>query len=352
MKANVHVFSLSILLACGSLIPGAAFADLGNFNITSNCPANRSLHHQNDNPGNVTVKPGETYTAANLNKPGGDYVLLKIPGIPSPMRWVELTCGKLGNDPVSTPTPAPKSPVPSPAHGNNKPQPQTPESSASSKSGKFLLSASWQPAFCESSAGQGKQECVTQTNKRFDATHFTLHGLWPQPNGNFYCTAATKDKSNDETHNWDALPEPKLSDDTRAKLDIVMPGTQSNLQRHEWTKHGTCFGTGPETYFGTAISLMDQLNNSAIQKLVASNIGKEVATADLQAAFEQSFGPSSASALAIDCSKGGGRTLISGISINLQGSLNPTTKLQSVLDTSQHPKSQCAQGVIDPAGKH
>jgi len=334
MKFNANIIALSIVLTTGSGIPGTALADLGNFNVTNNCPATKSLH-PNDNPGHVTVTSGENYTAINLNKPGGSYVLLLIPGFHPTQRWVKLTCGKLVNGPVN---------------GGEGQKPTGGESSASSKSGKFLLAASWQPAFCESNSGEGKKECVTETNDRFDATHFTLHGLWPQPRGNYYCMVSANDKHNDENHNWDNLPEPALSSQARTELDKIMPGTQSNLQRHEWIKHGTCFGTGPEAYFRTAESLIGQLNNSELQRLVANNVGKEVGTADLQSAFEQTFGSGSAGALSIECSKDGGRTLISGISINLQGVLDQATKLQSVLDLSQHPKPQCTQGVIDPVG--
>jgi len=334
MKVNVNFISLSIMLAYCSGIPVTALADLGNFNVTNNCPATKSLH-PNDNPGHITVKSGETYTAINLNKPGGPYVLLRIPDSQPTQRWVKLTCGKLVN---------------SPANGDEGQKPTGGESGASGKSGKFLLAASWQPAFCESDSGEDKKECVTETNDRFDATHFTLHGLWPQPRKNSYCMVSANDKRNDERHNWDNLPEPALSPQVRTELDKIMPGTQSNLQRHEWIKHGTCFGTGPEAYFRTAVSLMGQLNNSELQRLAATNVGREVATADLRAAFEQTFGSGSADALVIECSKDGGRTLISGISINLQGVLDQATKLQSILDKSQHSKSQCTRGVIDPVG--
>jgi len=334
MKVSVIFIGLNIVLAFGTGIPAAAMADLGNFNVIKTCPATKSLRPK-DNPGRVSVKSGETYTAINLNKSGGAYVLLQIPDSKPAQRWVKLSCGNLVDGPVN---------------GGENQNPTGGDSSASSKSGKFLLAASWQPAFCESVSGEGKKECVTETNERFDATHFTLHGLWPQPRGNHYCMVSANDKRNDESHNWDKLPEPTLSPQARAELDKIMPGTQSNLQRHEWIKHGTCFGTGPEAYFLTSASLMDQINNSELQRLVATNVGKEVDAAYLQAAFEQTFGAGSANALSIECSKDGGRTLISGISINLQGVLNREIKLQSVLDLSRHPKPQCAQGVIDPVG--
>ena len=53
----------------------------------------------------------------------------------------------------------------------------------------YVLAISWEPAFCEDH--EGKSECQRETEQTFDATHFSLHGLWPQPKGNFYCHGAT-----------------------------------------------------------------------------------------------------------------------------------------------------------------
>jgi ribonuclease T2 len=341
MGIKANVIGLSMVLASA---PAAVFADLGDFAATKTCPATKSIK-KGDNPGRITVKPRQTYTAIQLNKPGGDYVLLRIPGASPEQRWVELTCGQLvntggggtrGGDGTT---------------GGGGTAGGTGGTSGQSKSGEFLLAASWQPAFCETSAGQSKEECDTETADRYDASHFTLHGLWPQPQTNVYCAVPTRDKENDGDHDWDALPEPALSAGTRADLDKVMPGTVSKLHRHEWIKHGTCFGTGPESYFRTAEALMDQLNASKLQELIAANIGKKVAAADLQAAFEETFGPGSAGALAIECGKDGKRMLISGVSIKLKGVLDETTQLRSALDTSAHPRPKCLQGVVDPVGR-
>lgn len=321
---RIKSIGLSLFLVCGYGTPGLVFADLGDFTATQDCPAVSSIK-KGTNPGGIEVKAHQAYSAITLNKAGGDYVQVRISGASPEQRWVKLSCGELQD-------------------GGPKPEP------AGSKPGKFLLAISWQPAFCESTAGQGKRECDTATPTRFDASHFTLHGLWPQPRTNVYCKVPTRDRASDAKHDWDALPEPVLSAGTHAKLDTVMPGTVSNLQRHEWTKHGTCFGTGPEAYFRTALALMEQVNTSKLQELVAENIGKTVAASDMKTAFEQTFGPGSAAAISIECDKDADRTLISGISINLQGTLNDTTSLQEALDTSARPKSRCSQAVVDPVG--
>jgi ribonuclease I len=70
-----------------------------------------------------------------------------------------------------------------------------------------------------------------------------------------------------------------------------MPGTQSFLDRHEWIRHGTCYGRGdPQTYFQEALSLLDEVNGSAVQTLFASNIGKEITVGEVRTTFDTAFG--------------------------------------------------------------
>jgi ribonuclease T2 len=66
-----------------------------------------------------------------------------------------------------------------------------------------VLSVSWQPAFCETK--RNKPECATESPDRFDATHFTLHGLWPQPRRNAYCDVPPEMSLADKNGDWDQL---------------------------------------------------------------------------------------------------------------------------------------------------
>ena len=76
-----------------------------------------------------------------------------------------------------------------------------------------VLAVSWQPAFCETKPD--KIECRTQTADRFDASNFTLHGLWPQPRRMAYCNVGKTDIANDKDGSWDELPEVSLEPPTR-----------------------------------------------------------------------------------------------------------------------------------------
>ncbi len=78
----------------------------------------------------------------------------------------------------------------------------------------------------------------------------------------------------DKNRQWNRLPNLNLSSDTREELQKYMPGYLSNLQKHEWIKHGTCYGTDENIYFKDAIELLKQINSSKVRELFAKNIGK------------------------------------------------------------------------------
>ena len=67
-----------------------------------------------------------------------------------------------------------------------------------------LLAVSWQPAFCEQRPK--KPECASQTANRYDATHFSLHGLWPGPRSNSYCNIAKFIVDTDKKGRWGNYP--------------------------------------------------------------------------------------------------------------------------------------------------
>ncbi len=92
------------------------------------------------------------------------------------------------------------------------PQPQSPT--------HFVLAISWEPGFC---AGKGnKPECAGETAQSFEATHFTLHGLWPTPRNTAGVAAA--DIASDKAGAWSDLPAVTLAAATRKNLDLAHAG--------------------------------------------------------------------------------------------------------------------------------
>lgn len=213
---------------------------------------------------------------------------------------------------------------------------------------RFILAASWQPAFCETN--QRKAECKSQTKDRFDATNFSLHGLWPMRKN--YCGVSGSVQSTDKAGDWNELPAVEISPQTIAALDKAMPGTQSGLERHEWIKHGTCTGMSADAYFGDAVRLVGELNASAVRDLFAANIGKPLSAGAIKAAFDKSFGPGAGDRVKMSCRRAGGNRLISELTIGLSDNATSEndTDLRSLIQGAGRTSFGCNEGMVDAVG--
>ncbi len=311
----------ALLLFSASVL---AFEPLqGQFLARDACPAVQSIN-KGSNPGSVRLTAGQRYAVSGRNAPGGRYLQVQVSGVQPELRWVDESCGTL-------------------AGGGQAEE-------AAPLAARYLLAASWQPAFCETRSN--KTECRSQSAVSPDATHFSLHGLWPQPENKAYCGVPDRDRASDKRGAWERLPEPRIGESTRRRLAIAMPGVASYLERHEYSKHGSCFPGSADDYFRTAVGLLDQINGSRLQAAMAAYLGREVRADALRQAFEQSFGPGTGKALSIHCvgDIGTRRTLISELRVSLQGALTDTSRLRDVLDLSAGGRDDCEQGIVDRAG--
>jgi ribonuclease T2 len=234
-----------------------------------------------------------------------------------------------------------------------------PGNSARAGSIEAVLAASWQPAFCSTAAGRKKEECRTQTPDRYDATNFSLHGLWPDDLDNkaafpCYCgrgVAVSCETSGPRDRNlWIS---PKIMD----RLRIVMPGTMSGLQRHQWSKHGSCYvgaGAGeadPDDYFADAITLVEKLNDSAVGDLFREKLGSLVTREEIEAAFDRAFGEAAAERVTIVCNGRGRGARIAELRINVSGDVTPDSDLGDLIlaaptaaDSSD--RRSCGKGLV------
>ncbi|TGW06514.1 ribonuclease, partial [Mesorhizobium sp. M2D.F.Ca.ET.145.01.1.1] len=184
-------------------------------------------------------------------------------------------------------------------------------------------------------------------------TNFTLHGLWPQPNSPFYCQASASDKANDNPAHWQDLPPVNLDADTRAELDKVMPGTASKLERHEWIKHGTCYGKSQQEYFSDALHLMREVNSSPVRDLFARSIGGKLTADQIRGAFDQAFGAGAGDRVRVSCviDPSNGRRLIGELTLGLAGPIGPNSSLKDLLLASVPTnKAGCPTGTVDAIG--
>jgi ribonuclease T2 len=86
----------------------------------------------------------------------------------------------------------------------------------------YLMNLSWSPEFC--SIQGTSPECAAHPG-------FILHGLWTQNNDGTYPVFCSEE------------PAPAT---IAQNLDIT---PDLSLLQHEWAKHGTCSGVGPQRFF-------------------------------------------------------------------------------------------------------
>ncbi|MDX8479426.1 ribonuclease [Mesorhizobium sp. VK24D] len=307
----------------------------GTFVADSACPATQAIK-SGKNPGDVSTRAGQSYPLLAGNKDEPTHYLIQVPGADPERRWVKISCGHVSGSSAST-TSAPTDPMKPSLPASGKPE--------------YVFALSWQPAFCETKAN--KPECKAQNPNEFDATHFTLHGLWPQPNGNFYCQVPASDKANDNPAHWAELPAVKLDANTRTELEQVMPGTASKLERHEWIKHGTCYGKSQQDYFSDAVNLMRAVNASPVRDLFTKNIGKQLTSDQIRDAFDKAFGKGAGERVRVSClvDPSSGRRLIGELTLGLSGPIGPDSKLgELLLASAPTSKAGCPKGTVDAIG--
>ena len=311
---------------------GSAEPFSGTLIAERDCPAGISTKHQG-NPGKVRLVPGDTYVVVGRNRAEPTHYLLRIESAQPKERWVEVACGRIAPAAAAVP------------QAPGAPQSRGGPAQPGAMDAQFVLAASWLPAFCE--AHRGRPECLDQTPERADAHQFSLHGLWPQPIGRAYCGVSRQDRERSESGDWKGLPVPRLTPATRAALEQHMPGTVSDLERHEWAKHGTCSGTDADTYFREALVLLDQLNASAVRQVFESNIGKRLRVEEVRAAFDGAFGPGTGERVRLECDLDG---RITELRIGLKGPLTDHSALPDLIRAAPTRTVGCRGGWVDRAG--
>ncbi len=294
------------------------------------CPALASIK-RGSNPGKQTLAPGEHYRVVGKNRDEASHYLIQLDGTPPAQRWVAVTCGRVeGKAPASAPAleNAGKSQPPAAAAAPQRPPQQ------------LILAASWQNAFCTFSSRS--PECRALDPDDAAAERFSLHGLWPQPMANSYCGVSNRDRADSKDGDWRDLPRLDLTADTRARLTELMPGIRSHLQRHEWTKHGTCYGTDADTYFDDSLDLMEQLNASSVRALFANNRGNRLRASEVRDAFNRAFGRGTGDRLRLICRDG----LITELRISLRGAPGTPADLRDWLSAAPSKSGGCRGGRV------
>jgi ribonuclease T2 len=210
----------------------------------------------------------------------------------------------------------------------------------------YVLAISWHAAFCETKPNL--TECRGQRSGDYTATHFALHGLWPQDDD--YCGVDQEIIDMDATNNWDELPAIEVSDATWRELVRVMPGTTEQLERHEWALHGTCADVSAERYFSRAIDFVEAFNRSAVRELFATNLGRRITSTDVRDAVDHVFGAGAGRKVRVDCEEDGSRDLVYELRINLYGEVMGGVGLADLIQDGRNISVGCHGGLVDRVG--
>lgn len=322
MSKKLFFTPLVVIVVCFTTLCWADIPLDGYFIARESCPATKKIKVEEGVTPDVQLTKDMAYELISKNKSNATHYRIRVKDASPQERWVAVSCGIMLAD-----------------CQEKEENGETPQAIK-----EYLLAISWQPAFCETH--RSKSECEEQDEERYDADHFALHGLWPQPKGNDYCGVSNVNKNLDKNKAWSQLPPLDLPEELYSDLVIVMPGVASYLQRHEWTKHGTCYSDNPEEYFRESIMLVEQLNATEIRKLFADNIGKEVKLEDVKAAFNDSLGVGTGDKVMMKCNNG----MITELWVNLKGEIEDTSALADLLKNADSAGTQCRSGKVDRAG--
>jgi len=304
----------------------------GELRAHRDCSAVSSIK-RGTNPGNLRITPGDRYQVLGKNKEAPTHYQIRLDGAEPSERWVEVGCGRLVPAASSVPLSASK--------------PAPPQSPVTEKgpAGAFVLAANWQQAFCE--IRPHRPECGVLDGPPREVNMFSLHGLWPQPSKNIYCDVPGNERSLSERGLWRRLPALDLDDATRARLNRAMPGTLSYLHRHEWVKHGTCYGTGEETYYRHSLSLLEQLNRSPVRDLFADHSDRHLSSNRIRETFDKAFGRGAGERVRIVCDYG----LITEVQLSLKGVMGEDASLGRLMRQAKRRSMGCRGGRVDAAGR-
>lgn len=301
------------------------------------CPAYNNLKHTK-NTHDVYLDTSRQYTIIESGHKGQTLILIK--GENPAQRWVDDACFEAQKSDAkqsNAKTTDTETPINTKKYDNNA-QPDN-------VSKDNLLVLSWHNAFCQTHPY--KKECKRSfgslLRSRYEERHFVLHGLWPQPKNRIYCNVSDTLKELDRRGEWRGLPEPLQNDELKKALEEIMPGVDSYLHRHEWIKHGTCYGKDADGYFSDAVGLVKQVNDSEVGKFFEANIGKSVTLAQVKNVFNRAFGMGAGNHLQMQC-KGG---LITELWLYAGSG---SDDLSTLFQRGKRAFTRCERGRIDQAG--
>jgi ribonuclease T2 len=259
----------------------ASIAVEGEFSASKFCPAYVSKNKL-INPDTLSTQPKTQYRLVNINRLSPNWMQVEFPSHTPAFRWVKADCGtanyEMKNSPACDLTPG--------------------------LADYYVLALNWLPAFCKHYGLEaGQPECQELSGESYQANNLALHGLWPVQKrckaDYVYCGQEVKYPS----CSYAQLP---ISEPLVEKLKQVMPGFLYGncLDRHEWTKHGSCQELNVNNYFSLAIHLTEAVNQTPFAIYLREHIGETVDKLTLTQKIKESFGYENERTVYLGCSDG------------------------------------------------
>jgi ribonuclease T2 len=283
------------------------------------------------NPGDVRLEVGTQYSVFEINpRQDGVWYRIRIAGVNPTERWVAPGCGSVAL--VST------------GPGGDR-DCRTPD-----KHDSFVLAVSWQPAFCETN--RNKPECGVSNASAYQASNFTLHGLWPNRKecGTQYGFCG-EDLA--PSGGFCDYPELMLNPWVSRSVNVVMPSAAAGscLQRYQWYKHGSCQTRWTkDQYFAIAAQLTMAFNGSGMGAYMAANLGESIGEADFNAQIDSVFGAGAHRRMELKCENAN----LVEIYVHLPEAIEKSDTLASLIMRSQarETRGDCPEKFrVDPIGQ-
>jgi len=298
---------------------------------TQECEAYNNLKHTK-NSGLIKIDAGKEYELIREHK--GNYYI-KVPQASPNARWVDINCFSQAKDNKQEGATQKKESVLSKIFGTKKDN----DKDAINSNLDSVLVLSWHNSFCETHSN--KKECRRDGAEA--KNHLVLHGLWPQPRNNVYCDLSEDIIKKDKLKMWNALPALNLNKEVKELMQEHMPGYQSNLQRHEYYKHGSCYSKDANKYFLDALTLTKKVDET-LGEYFRANIGKKVKAINAKKVAMKLIDKDIKNKIAFKCK---GRVL-NEVWISLKGQ---GRDFKTLLKGAKPIRSNCTEFIIDAPGK-
>lgn len=253
----------------------------GTFQAIQSCPAYISKNSKT-NPDNLMVEVNQSYTLKEINKSPPDWLRIEMPEHHNTLRWVSVHCGVTDYKERNSST------------CDNNP----------GMADSYVLALSSQPGFCQTYGYEaGKPECLKLSKNSYQASHLTLHGLWPNQDscGQHYGFCGVSPRSN----HCDYSPL-TFSTDVGTNLKKFMPSYNygSCLERHEWNKHGSCQVLSNNDYFSLAMRLTKEMDDTGFGAFLTAHKGDTVKLGSLRDLISKDLGTKNAGKVYLGCKNG------------------------------------------------